>query len=342
MEILRSDDGGVRRGGVLHDGARIPERSEDEPEFVGCREGGAEILKVTDFDASDLLDGGTKAGLFDKGAGGDDRAGLRDVAGVLNTIGPGGDVEYGGHAFEGEHAEEKSEMGSGIGHEDCDALVFFSELAYDAAQGEAGFQELAVSHGPLDVLDDETAAAVVAQAFCALPFFPYYYNYFNPIMEAGEAGRQNPNFGYGEGLELAARYLEEKPDATDTTVMAFYGRGPFSYFYSGTTEPLKTVYADAENVPQLVQLLHRTDYLVVYYAIQHGRQAPANVMRALEGINPEKTIWLNGIEYVRIYDMGAMPPEPQQRLCSRVCAISSKSWPMSLTSWRTASWICGD
>ena len=27
-----------------------------------------------------------------------------------------------------------------------------------------------------------------------------------------------------------------------------------------------------------------------------------------------KTIWLNGIEYVRIYDMGAMPPEFLDRL----------------------------
>src|SRR5574340_1133037 len=158
------------------------------------------------------------------------------------------------------------------------------------------------------------AVVVIVQALSTLPFFPYYYNYFNPIMEAGEAGRQNPNFGYGEGLELAAEYLMEKPTPADTTVMAFYGRGPFSYFYRGTTEPLKTVYAEAENVPQLVQLLRRTDYLVIYYAIQHGRQTPANVMRALDGVNPEKTIWLNGIEYVRIYAMADVPSDFFDRL----------------------------
>jgi hypothetical protein len=152
------------------------------------------------------------------------------------------------------------------------------------------------------------AGAVVAQALCAVPFFPYYYNYYNPIMEAGAAGRQNPNFGYGEGLDLAAKYLEAKPGAPNTTAMAFYGRGPFSYFFSGRTEPLKTVYAEAGNVPQLLQLLRHTDYLVIYYALQKGRQAPANVMRALEGVTPEKTIWLNGIEYVRIYALAGMPP----------------------------------
>jgi hypothetical protein len=156
--------------------------------------------------------------------------------------------------------------------------------------------------------------AVVAQAFSAAAFFPYYYNYFNPVMEAAEAGLQNPNFGYGEGLDMAAAYLEAKPAAADLTAMAFYGRGPFSYFFGGRTEPLKTVYADAENVPQLVQLLRRADYLVIYYAIQKGRYAPANVMRALEGIPPETSIWLNGIEYVRIYDLARMPAEFLGRL----------------------------
>jgi hypothetical protein len=68
------------------------------------------------------------------------------------------------------------------------------------------------------------------------------------------------------------------------------------------------VYAEAGNVPQLLQLLRHTDYLVIYYALQKGRQAPANVMRALEGVTPEKTIWLNGIEYVRIYALAGMPP----------------------------------
>jgi 4-amino-4-deoxy-L-arabinose transferase-like glycosyltransferase len=151
--------------------------------------------------------------------------------------------------------------------------------------------------------------AVVIQAVSALQFFPYYYNYYSPIMEAIEAGRQNPNFGYGEGLDLAASYLDQKPAAGDSTVMAFYGRGPFSFFYDGVTEPLKTVYADAENVPQLQQILRRSEYLVIYYALQRGRNSPPNVMRALEQATPEKTIWLNGIEYVRIYAMRSMPED---------------------------------
>ncbi len=150
--------------------------------------------------------------------------------------------------------------------------------------------------------------AILIQAGSALTFFPYYYIYYNPIMEALEPGRQNPNFGYGEGLDLAASYLKQKPGAANSTVTAFYGRGPFSYFYPGTTEPLKPVYADAENVPQLEQILHKSDYLVIYYQLEKGRDSPANVMHALEGAVPETIIWLNGIEYVRIYHMQTLGP----------------------------------
>jgi 4-amino-4-deoxy-L-arabinose transferase-like glycosyltransferase len=156
--------------------------------------------------------------------------------------------------------------------------------------------------------------AVILQAGSALPFFPYYYNYYSPIMEALEIGHQNPNFGYGEGLDLAASYLDQEPSAAESTVMAFYGRGPFSYFYRGTTEPLKTVYADAENLPQLQEILRKSDYLVIYYPLQHGRNSPPNVMRALEGASPEKTIWLNGIEYVRIYALGGLAGDFYDRL----------------------------
>jgi hypothetical protein len=158
------------------------------------------------------------------------------------------------------------------------------------------------------------STAILLQAGSAAPFSPYYYTYFSPIMEAAEPGRQNPNFGYGEGLDLAAAYLDQKPEADHAAAMAFYGRGPFSYFFRGTTEPLKTVYAEAENVPQLQEILRKSDYLVIYYALQHGRNSPANLMQALTGSTPEATIWHNGIEYVRIYSLQDTPEAFYDRL----------------------------
>jgi 4-amino-4-deoxy-L-arabinose transferase-like glycosyltransferase len=143
--------------------------------------------------------------------------------------------------------------------------------------------------------------AVIFQAASAAVFFPYYYTYYSPIMEAMQPGQQNPSWGYGEGLDLAAAYLAQKPDAAKSTVVAFYGRGAFSYFYPGETEPLKPVYGDMENVPQLIQVVQKSKYIVLYYELEHQRDSPANVMRALADVSPEKSIWLNGIEYIRIY-----------------------------------------
>jgi 4-amino-4-deoxy-L-arabinose transferase-like glycosyltransferase len=151
-------------------------------------------------------------------------------------------------------------------------------------------------------------AAVAMQALIALPFFPYYYTYYNPVMEALQPGRQNPSFGYGEGLELAASYLARKPDAAHSSAVAFYGRGPFSFFYPGATEQLKTVYADPKNVPQLIEVVQGSQYIVLYYELERARNSPPNVMRALKGVEPEKSIWLNGIEYVRIYRVDKLPP----------------------------------
>ena len=152
-----------------------------------------------------------------------------------------------------------------------------------------------------------TLVVVGIQAASALAFYPYYYNYFNPIMEASEPGFQDPNFGYGEGLDVAAAYLRSKPGAAESTVIVFYGRGPFSFFYPGKTEPLKPVYADAENVPQLRQILRTSEYLVIYYELEKDRQSPANVMRGLANAIPEESIWLNNIEYVRIYRVATLP-----------------------------------
>jgi 4-amino-4-deoxy-L-arabinose transferase-like glycosyltransferase len=148
---------------------------------------------------------------------------------------------------------------------------------------------------------------VALQALSALPFFPYYYTYYNPIVEAMQPGRQNMDFGYGEGLELAASYLAQEPDAASTTVMAYDGFGPFSFFYPGNTEQLKRVYADAQNVPELIRVLQRSRYLVLYYELQRVRNSPPNVMRALQDIPPQKSIWLNDIEYIRIYRVDMLP-----------------------------------
>jgi hypothetical protein len=76
---------------------------------------------------------------------------------------------------------------------------------------------------------------LASQAFSASGHYPYYFTYENPIL-AGTAARERPKFAYGEGLELAGRYLSGLPEAQDLAVLAYYSRGCFSYFFPGRTE----------------------------------------------------------------------------------------------------------
>jgi hypothetical protein len=144
---------------------------------------------------------------------------------------------------------------------------------------------------------------LLLQGISAFPYYPYYYTYYNPIMAIVEKGK-NPNFGYGEGLELAGRYLAQKPDAQDLTVMAWYSQGVVSYFFPGKNKYI--------NISQLVDQevinnIRTSDYLVIYYAVQKRRNIPAKLLAALEAISPEHVIWMNGIEYVRIYRVADFP-----------------------------------
>jgi hypothetical protein len=143
---------------------------------------------------------------------------------------------------------------------------------------------------------------VAAQGAGALPQYPYYYTYANPLMLAVFPG-QNPNYGYGEVLDQAARYLAAKPQASQLTVTAWYGRS-FSYNFPGQVSVFKPTYSLEQDA---LDHLRSTDYFVVYYAQQKKRDIPTGFIQIMAAATPEKVIWFNGIEYVRIYKVSALP-----------------------------------
>jgi hypothetical protein len=58
-----------------------------------------------------------------------------------------------------------------------------------------------------------------------------------------------------------------------------------------------------------------TDYLVTYIN-QWKRRIPERLIDALESVPPEHTIWINEIEYVRIYKVDDLPQEFYEYLLS--------------------------
>jgi hypothetical protein len=143
------------------------------------------------------------------------------------------------------------------------------------------------------------------QAALALRTFPYYVTYFNPLLGGNRRANQTLNLGSGEGLDLAADYLNQKPGAKWLKAMSWYGIGPFSYYFDGETVPL---YGSGEWTAEDIARLRQLDYLVVYVN-QWKRQIPGGLFPWLEGVEPEQRVWFDGIELARIYKVKAIPAE---------------------------------
>jgi hypothetical protein len=103
--------------------------------------------------------------------------------------------------------------------------------------------------------------------------------------------------GWGEGLDQAARYLNQKPEAAEMGAVSWYNLGPFSYFFNGEAHHLSYL---PDVSPQDWEKFLANNYAVVYIH-QWQRGISDQVLEYLSQRTPEKTIWINGIEYVRIY-----------------------------------------
>ena len=152
------------------------------------------------------------------------------------------------------------------------------------------------------------------QAGSALAYYPYYFTYRNPILYAAGWHTDTPEFPYGEGLELAARYLASLPDAEETTALVYYSRGCFSYYYPGESISFRPYYIDGDHAEDLIGNIQASKYLVVYYANQYRLEKYHPYLKILETVDPIHVIWLNGYEYVRTYDISTFTPEMYEAL----------------------------
>ena len=155
---------------------------------------------------------------------------------------------------------------------------------------------------------------LAAQAWSALAYFPYYFTYRNPILYSLGWYNDFPQFPYGEALEQAADYLAALPNAEDSTVLSYYSRGCFSYYYPGRSVSFRPYYVDGAHAEDLLNNIQAADYLVVYYGNQGRLESYTAYLRILEAVEPIHVIWMDGYEYVRIYDVNSLTPEIYEAL----------------------------
>jgi 4-amino-4-deoxy-L-arabinose transferase-like glycosyltransferase len=137
------------------------------------------------------------------------------------------------------------------------------------------------------------------QMALSLRTYPYYFPYYNPLMGGSQRAPYAMKVGWGEGLEQAAQYLNQKPKAKGLRVFSWYADGPFSYFFIGRS---RRMWLDNKDDETRWQRFLNSDYAVTYIN-QWQRNLPEQALDYLSDLEPEHTIWINGIEYIRIYKL---------------------------------------
>jgi len=127
--------------------------------------------------------------------------------------------------------------------------------------------------------------ALLIQTILVLSYHPYYLAYYNPILGGSRQAPQVLPVGWGEGMDLAARYLNQKEDA-DQLRVATSGMPGFGPLFKGRA------------VPFTEGNLATADYILVYIS---DAQLASPSVAALLNQQPEHTVRIHGIDYVRIH-----------------------------------------
>jgi hypothetical protein len=190
-------------------------------------------------------------------------------------------------------------------------IPLFPPLDILAAVGIAGLIERLASHEirlPKSVRLRRSGLLILLilalQAALVLPYYPYFLAYYNPLVGGPWLAPGVISVGLGEGLDQAARYLNEKKGSRDMKVASWYS-WQFAPYFAGETVDLSSVEAAVT-----------ADYLVFYInQVQRGFPDPELVDYFLKERRPEHVIRLGEIEYAWIYPglHTFLPPESIQR-----------------------------
>jgi 4-amino-4-deoxy-L-arabinose transferase-like glycosyltransferase len=144
--------------------------------------------------------------------------------------------------------------------------------------------------------------AIAGQLGTALPAFPYYFSYYNPLLGGTAKAPEVMMIGWGEGLDQAARYLDTMPDAEQLRVTTWFWNGPFSYFFKGQSVPGRLDSGTVRS-PQWLS----SDYGVVYINQRQRGRLPREVLDYVDGLTPVKVVRIQGLDYAHVYDLRNSP-----------------------------------
>jgi len=168
-----------------------------------------------------------------------------------------------------------------------------------------GLASMAVSVAALIVI-------TLVQIGFGLPYAPYYFTYKNPF------AKEAATYAYGEGYDQAADYLAQKSDAKNIRAYVYIGMGTFSYYFPGETLVLKRPNVLFGDFVTITEELRSSDYLVMYPIVRAKHPETEKILSELEGVvEPEKVIYINGLEYLQIYKVSDIPESVYEKLLAK-------------------------
>ncbi len=195
-------------------------------------------------------------------------------------------------------------MNAFVGFDVIAGVGWGSAIAWLASSGK-GFSKLVA---PLMA----SVVLILAQIGFGLPYAPYYFTYRNPL------AKEAATLGYGEGLAEASDYLSQKPDAKNIKAYVYNGMGTFSWYFPGETIVLKRINILNDDFVTITDEMRKSDYLVLYPITRAKHPETEKMLSEFEGVvEPEKVIYIDGLEYIQIYKVTDIPESVYEALLAK-------------------------
>lgn len=139
------------------------------------------------------------------------------------------------------------------------------------------------------------AVVILLYSIMLATTYPYYFTYFNPLLGGLNTAARLTTVGWGEGLDEAADYLNQKPEAKELTVVSWYGSA-FTPYFAGSS---------ADYFEQKGPVIS-ADYALVYINQKQRHLPDDGFFRFLAQQPLEREFKLNGVPYIWLYRMPAV------------------------------------
>ena len=165
-------------------------------------------------------------------------------------------------------------------------LPVFPMVDILAAAGWTAFAGWLAHRKRWSVAQTITAVSVLLvglQATQVVLNLPTYLTAYNPLLGGIRTARQVMLVGWGEGLETAASFLNEQPNADQTRVASWYGHNVFGPFFAGQSFDLQYDLATADalfanDVSFVVTYLNQTQRDLPDESIRNYLEEPVSVV----------------------------------------------------------------